>query len=164
MPETIGHVLNACTPHVGQMRTRHNAILERVRKAIPSSSGTLLIDQKVPGSNCQLRPDIVLLDNKKVLIADLTIPYESGPDAFQKARNEKRAKYAELVEWARSHYDEVHFDSLVVGSLGSWDPDNEQLLKQLNIGSKYSVLFRKLCCLDAIKGSLDIWRSHCGDH
>ena len=153
MPETIGHVLNACTPHVGQMRARHNDILERIRKATPTGdSRVLLIDQKIPGSPCQLRPDIVLIEGKDITIADLTIPYESGPDAFKKAKDEKLAKYQDLVEWARSQYETVSFGSIVVGSLGSWDPDNDPILRKLNIGKNYAVLFRKLCCLDAIKG------------
>ena len=106
-PETLGHVLNSCTPHVGLMRSRHNTILERIRKAVPENAGTLLIDQKIPGSPGQLRPDITLMEADRVSIIDVTIPYESGPDAFEKARAEKEGKYSELVEWARSKFKEV---------------------------------------------------------
>ena len=50
--DTLAHRLNSCTPAVGLMRERHNAILERTRKAINvPEGGTLLIDQKVPQSS-----------------------------------------------------------------------------------------------------------------
>ena len=51
----------------------------------------------------------------------------------------------------------VFFVGVLVVS--SWDPDNEDTLKILGIGSKYAVLFRKLCCSDAINGSLKIWKA-----
>ena len=62
-----------------------------------------------------------------------------------------------MIQWAKTKYVDVKFGVMVVGSLGSWDPDNEDTLKILGIGSKYAVLFRKLCFSDAINGSLEIW-------
>ncbi len=44
-PETLGHVLNACTPNMGLMRERHNLILQRLVKAIPTSLGDKYIEQ-----------------------------------------------------------------------------------------------------------------------
>ena len=40
--ETLGHVLNACTPNAGLMRDRHNNVLKRLVKAIPSRLATSL--------------------------------------------------------------------------------------------------------------------------
>ena len=31
---------------------------------------------------------------------------------------------------------------------------NDQVLRILNISRKYAILFRKLCCIDAIQGSM----------
>ena len=86
--DTLAHRLNSCTPAVGLMRERHNAILERTRKAINVPEGeTLLIDQKVPQSSNQLRPDIQLTNRQKLVLVDVTVPFETGPEAFAKARD-----------------------------------------------------------------------------
>ena len=156
--DTLAHRLNSCTPAVGLMRERHNTILERIRKAINvPEGGTLLIDQKVPQSSNQLRPDIQLSNGQKLVLVDVTVPFESGPEAFTKAREEKKSKYADLAREMRTHYEEVVCDALVVGSLGSWDPLNDAVLRQLQIGQNYARLYRQLCCLDAIHYSRSIW-------
>ena len=156
--DTLAHRLNSCPSAVGLMRERHNTILERTRRAINvPEGGTLLIDQKVPRSGNQLRPDIQLSNGQKLVLVDVTVPFETGPEAFTKAREEKRTKYADLAREMRAHYEEVIHDALVVGSLGSWDPLNDVVLRQLRIGQNYAKLYRQLCCLDAIHHSRSIW-------
>ena len=102
-----------------------------------------------------LRPDLVLWHNDgKVSIIDVTIPYEGDQESFEKARREKKAKYQPTEEWHRRNGKaDVMVDAFIVGSLGSWDTDNEKVLKRLQIGPN---LFRKLCTVDTIKGSLAV--------
>ena len=53
-------------------------------------------------------------------------------------------------------------DAFLVGSLGTWDPENDCLLQTVGIGRKYyGTLFKKLCCRDAISGSYEVWASRC---
>ena len=156
--DTLAHRLNSCPSAVGLMRERHNSILERTRRAINvPEGGTLLIDQKVPRSSNQLRPDIQLTDGRKLVLVDVTVPFESGPGAFTKAREEKKSKYADLAREMSTYYEEVVCDALIVGSLGSWDPLNDVVLHQLLIRQSYARLYRQLCCLDAIHYSRSIW-------
>ena len=86
------------------------------------------------------------------------MPFEVGEDAFHKARSEKIEKYSDLVDWARTQYRRVNFG---IVSLGSWDVANYETMKMLRVSKKYSKLFVRLCTVDAIKGSLSIWRNHC---
>ena len=58
--ETQGHVLNACTPNAGLMRERHNSVLKKLVKAIPSEVGNKYVEQQVQGCSEDLRPDIVI--------------------------------------------------------------------------------------------------------
>lgn len=160
-PETLAHVLNGCVQSSGLMRERHNAVLSRLSKAVSVPNATVLVDQKVPDSPCQLRPDLCIIAGDALTLIDVTIPIESGVDAFKKARAEKKSKYSDLVAWANSKFSLVYYDLFLVGSLGSWDVANESVLRRLGIGRRYSELFRKLCCLDAIKGSLQMWRALC---
>lgn len=97
----------------------------------------------------------------EAVIADVTIPFEASSDAFDKARSEKLQKYTPLAEWLKSQpsISSVHVDAFVVGSRGTGDPKNEALVKKLKFGANYAKLFRKLCVIDAFKGSLAIWKS-----
>ena len=92
------------------MRDRHNAILERTRKAIPTDThSTILVDQKIPDSPGQLRPDIVCISNDKIVVVNITVPFESGPEAFHKAKQEKKLKYSDLIDRTKSKYSNVFF-------------------------------------------------------
>jgi len=47
----------------------------------------------------------------------------------------------------------------IVGSLGSWDPANDALVRKL-CSRSYAKLMRKLCVSDVISLSLDIYMEH----
>lgn len=102
-PQTLGHVLNACTPNAGLMRARHNAILQRLSKAIPESEGDCYLEQNVKNMPGDLRPDLVLWHNDgKVTIFDVTIPYEADEREFEKARD-KKVKYQPIADWLKNN-------------------------------------------------------------
>lgn len=79
------------------MRERHNSILQCLVRAIPSEGKNIFVVQAI--SPDALRPDIVLVDQttNNATIVDVTIPYESGTEAFNKARR-KSTK----IRWAKS--------------------------------------------------------------
>ena len=100
--ESLGHVLNACTPSAGLMRARHNAILQRLVKAIPKEDKDQFMEQAFSPDN--LRPDIVLRNQAtgNSVVVDITVLYEAGPEAFEKACFEKEQKYSGLREWMKA--------------------------------------------------------------
>ena len=55
----------------------------------------------------------------------------------------------------------VLLEGFLVGSLGTWDPENDSLLTKLGIARKYGTLFKKLCVRDAILGSYGVWAARC---
>ena len=150
-PETLAHVLNACPVSQGLMRSRHNGIMERIKRAIAGQGGQLLLDQKIPDSLAQLlRTDIVHIKENSITIVNVTVPIKSGVKGFEASRGEKESKYSDLVQWAKTKYTSVNFGSLIVGSLGSWDPANEETLRLLGISKNYATLFLEalLCGCD----------------
>ena len=159
-PETLAHILNACTPNAGLMRDRHNAVLTRLTRAVPDSAGDKYVEQKVKDSPWDLRPDLVVLNDSQstAVIVDVTIPFEATSTSFEAARHEKLTKYQPVAEWLASRGYQVQVHAFVVGALGAWDPDTDPALKALGIGHNYAKLFRRLCVTDAIKGSNTIWR------
>lgn len=100
-PETLGHVLNACTPNTGLMRAWHNSILKRLVKAVPSKVGKKFVEQKLRDSLSDLRPDLTIINRQtgEALIVDVTVPFEGCDEAFEKARAEKLSKYHPLKIW-----------------------------------------------------------------
>ena len=62
--ETQEHCLSMCTKNMQEMKKRHNAIVERLVKAVPQTLGTKFLDQTVPGCDSLGRPDVVILDDK----------------------------------------------------------------------------------------------------
>ena len=108
----------------------------------------------------RLRPDIVVQEDNRVLIIDVTCPFDNDTDALSEASQAKVHKYQPLTEFVESQGKSREVFSFVVGALGSWYKQNEVLLKKLGMTRRYKSLLRKLCCSDAIQGSNNIYRLH----
>ena len=163
-PETLAHLINHCHHNLGMVRERHNAVLERIIRAIPPSLGDVYKEQPLPNTNGANRPDLTIIspDQRSVILLDVSIPFEGHPQALQEAAQLKLDKYEPLRSQLLQRYEAVEVLPFIVGSLGSWFPDNDAVLRRLHIGRKYSCLMRKLCVASAISGSQNIWfRSAC---
>ncbi|KAM8707298.1 hypothetical protein ACLKA7_011399 [Drosophila subpalustris] len=162
--ETIPHVLCHCMPHSAAMQLRHNAIAAPISKAA-KVRGTLRENCRVEGVPEELqtlRPDIVARDEaaKRIIMVDVTVPFENGSGALDTARNAKLEKYRPLAEALRRQGYRVAVDAIVVGALGTWDPLNERVLKLLNINKFYASLMRRLIVSETIHWSRDIYVEH----
>ena len=164
--ETLPHVINHCRHQLTNMTGRHDAILDRIVKAVPASLGAVSVNRKVADTSLALKPDLVVTDltNRKVVIMDVTVPFENRYGALVAARQAKIDKYEPLVTELREKGFSVEMDALVVGSLGAWDPANERILRILKIGRRYSRLMRKLIVSEAVQWSRDIYIQHLTGH
>ena len=143
----------------GTVRDRHNSIVKRLTNSI--RFGKITTDRTIEQSNLRLRPDIVVEEDNRVLIIDVTCPFDND-DALNKAAVAKVNKYQPLKAFLESKGKSCGIYPFVVGALGSWFKQNETLLNKLGMTRRYKSLFRKLCCTDAIQGSNDIYRLHLG--
>ena len=108
----------------------------------------------------RLRPDLVLRKGTTTLIIDATVPFDNRIKAFEEAAAEKKAKYEDLrKEIANDHPGEVTGFPFIVGSLGSWDPTNDVLVRQL-CSRSYAKLLWKLCVSEVIGYSRDAFTEH----
>ncbi|GFR23248.1 retrovirus-related Pol polyprotein from type-1 retrotransposable element R2 [Trichonephila clavata] len=156
--ETLPHVLNHCPSYSAAWQMRHNAIVARVKKAV-AFKGTILHENQAIGPD-NLRPDLVALVDGTTYIIDVTIPFENRREAFAQARQRKITKYNQLLShFASLGATKVSIVPILVGSLGSWDPDNDAFLKLVATRS-YLGLLRKLCVSDCIRWSRDIYVQH----
>ena len=159
-PETLPHVICHCRPHMVQIRDRHNAIVSRLLNS--TRFGKITTDRTIKESNLRLRPDIVVEEDNRVSLFDVTCPFDNDTDALSDAAAAKIDKYAPLKEFLSSKGKSCEIYPFVVGAFGSWYKQNELLLTRLGMTRRYKSLFRKLCCTDAIKGSNSIYRLHLG--
>ncbi|XP_046391632.1 uncharacterized protein LOC124159735 [Ischnura elegans] len=122
--ETLPHVICHCLAHSDGWRRRHDAIVEILRAALPSS-WRVRLDRRVPGDESLLRPDVVAWDegpDREVIVVDVVVPFDNRSAALAAAREKKIEKYDALVERmrVRSQYRVPHsLEALVVGALGS---------------------------------------------
>ncbi|EMP24262.1 hypothetical protein UY3_18678 [Chelonia mydas] len=110
----------------------------------------------IPGTDSQLRPEIVITneDQKKIVMVNVTVPFENRTPAFHNAQAQKVEKYAPLAETLRAKGYQVQTHALIVRALGTWDPSNERVLRECRIGQCYAWLMQQLMMSDAIRWSI----------
>ena len=132
--DTQEHCLNVCQANMPAIRACHDRVMERLVGAIPDSLGTNFLDQTVPGCPGLLRPDVVILheEQKKTFLIDVACSCDH-PQNMTAARGRKREKYAAIKEQLEGKGFQVCYDGFIVGSLGTWDPENDHLLRGIGV-------------------------------
>ena len=156
--ETLAHVVNNCHCNLLMVRDRHNALLDRIIRAIPDHLGTKLKEQPLPGTSGANRPDITIIspDETSVLLVEVNCPFVGSPTALEDAARLKK-KYEPLRQALLQKYTSVEVLPFIVNALGSWYPPNDRVLSRLHIGWRYASLMRRLCVVSAISGTQAIW-------
>lgn len=114
------------------------------------------------GSN-GLRPDRVLKKNNKIFIIDASIPFDNRLDAFDSAARERSERYKQLSEELAGVYEaETAVVPFIVGALGSWYSQNDDLLRSI-CSPKYASMMRQLCVSEVIEFTRDIHIQHLTD-
>ena len=165
--ETLPHVLCHCMQrHSVAYQRRHDAILNRLEVAVQREGVSVRKNQQVPDSASTRRPDLMVTRDggASVVLADVTVAFENGPDALQKASDEKVNKYDHLVRQLRREGKEACVVALVIGSLGTWWSGNERTLRQLRVSRNYAKLMRRLMVSDTLRWSRDVYVEHITGH
>ena len=162
--ETMLHVQQCCQFQLGTTITdRHDAVLARLVHSAKQGSRKnweFRVDKK--GSLDMKRPDLVLLSEaeKEVVIVDVCCPFELGEEAMVKAHNEKVRKYSALKQSYESRGFKAQLLPVVVGSFGSWRPENDTALRALGISRAYSRKMIELITATVIEHSKNIYWKH----
>ncbi|PIC11723.1 hypothetical protein B9Z55_028902 [Caenorhabditis nigoni] len=136
--ESQWHIISKCNFGMPRKITqRHDAVLFKVKKLIESGSKKdweLHIDETPPGPN-RLRPDIYMKspDGKQIILADVTVPYEHGVEAMQRAWDRKVEKYTDSFAHLKVGGASLSVLPIVVGALGTWWKPTSKSLEQLGI-------------------------------
>ena len=143
--ENAFHLLNHCKLNMPLYTKRHNAVLDILANLLTKAGLNPTINRKTEGS--ELRPDVELAISGSRVLIDVRVSYDVAQN-LEQAREEKVAKYKELGTIL----------PLIVGSLGSWLPTNENIRAFLGISDRRWATFRRLARVAAIKGSMEIIR------
>jgi hypothetical protein len=109
---------------------RHDAILHLLEKLLRKHGLNPTINKEVPGQ--RLRPDVELMLSGSRVLIDVNVPYDNEGN-LEIAFNRKVTKYMTLG----------NILPLVVGSLGSWHPRNDDILLCLELMAELGVLFER---------------------
>ena len=168
--ESVQHVLGGCKMHLGAITERHNAVqdllVDTIKKCakVPLQIAVNKVCSVVPG---ELRPDIIIRNTteKKIFVIDITCPTETRPESFENARVTKIQKYKAIHDHYQAQGFTVILDAFIIGSLGAYDPLNDDLLRELGIPYRMSrVMIRKMIgsCIEYSKNIF--WHHIIGDN
>lgn len=106
-----------------QITARHKRIVDRVHDA--ATCRWHVYSENRPVGSDALRPDLTLIKDREALIIDTTVTFENGKATFATARHNKERKYAKMTGELKGRFNNVRFEAIVVGALGSWKPRND---------------------------------------
>ncbi|GIY30012.1 retrovirus-related Pol polyprotein from type-1 retrotransposable element R2 [Caerostris extrusa] len=152
--ESLAYVVYHCPSFSHAWQLRHNAIVDRLHKALETKGEVLSSNQAVLGTS--IRPDLVFKKGREIFLIDVTCPFENRKTIFDSARSRKMAHYEPLMPIYQAQGLQPHIVPILVGALGSWDPQNDSFLRRF-MSRSYLNTFRKLCVSDSIKWSRDIY-------
>ncbi|KKZ05288.1 hypothetical protein YC68_23955, partial [Vibrio parahaemolyticus] len=145
--ETGFHVLNHCEEGLQLATKRHNTIQDLLESLLVKQGHDVTINNAIPGQ--RLRPDVEFQLSGSRVMVDVVVCYDQ-PGSMENAYQRKYDKYS-------SH---GRILPLVVGSLGSWYPRNDEIRSILGINGRSWGAFRFKARLAAIQGSMDMVCAH----
>jgi hypothetical protein len=133
-PESMAHIQCFCQYNLTEMQKRHDTILKRIVRAIPSEPTAEIRVNQVLGER-RKRPDIVKIDSvkKRATIVDIACTFEASLNSLNNAHSAKIEKYHEEAAFLEAQGYKVSRGAIIVGTLGSWYPKNEKSLRSLGI-------------------------------
>ncbi|XP_077507815.1 uncharacterized protein LOC144118912 [Amblyomma americanum] len=155
--ETLPHVLCHCMRQSAAYTDRHNKIVNRLKTA--AGKRFTVTHENRPVGTTNLRPDLVLARGESAIVIDVTCPFDNRRTAFDAARESKVAKYEPVRQYLLRKFQRVSVEAIVVGALGSWDPNNDKVMKRL-CSRRYLRLFKKLAVSDTIAASREVYSRH----
>ncbi|KRZ73623.1 hypothetical protein T10_7219, partial [Trichinella papuae] len=164
--ETLPHILQHCRQFSAPAyQARHDAVQGRLETVMRRRFPNLRVNRALPEIGSNKRPDLVVVDEdaRSVILLDVAIVFENTAAAFVDARIRKWAHYEKEILAYRLQGYSVTYDAIVVGSLGTWDPKNDAILKRIGVVSeRYLRLMKVLVVSEMLEHSSRIYRRHLG--
>ena len=141
------HVLNNCKVNLTLATQRHDAVLELFHHLLSRKGYAATINRRLPET--RLRPEVELQVSGSRLMINVAVSYDLQEN-LEAAYTRKVVKYQHLGQVL----------PLVLGSLGSWHPLNDDIRSLLAIDHRSWSAFRRKSRLAAIHGSMEMVKKH----
>ena len=136
--ETLCHVLQNCSYGHWPRIKRHDRVVRRLRQ-LAERKGWIVTEEpairRVDG--ILLKPDLLMQKANRVVVCDVTVPWEGRDRPLEVAYEDKVAKYStpEFLETVRRKYPnkEVATMALTIGARGIWCSRNDRLVNELQL-------------------------------
>lgn len=157
--EYQSHVLCHC--NMDNVGKRHNKLLYFISKFMLDLGYEVITDKPSKEVGSILRPDLVVKkENYPIFLIDIKSPYDLKSN-FADARKKNIDHYSELKRLYQVETNlYVVLETLVIGALGSWDPQNDKVLKDIGFTEAQTAKMAISCCRIAIQQSHKIYNDH----
>ena len=134
LPETTRHVIQVCPRTSGPRVQRHDRVVRFVSAAAEQAGYKVMVEPRIVGRTLGVRkPDLVLWNESKAYVADVTITYDQVGGA--KAHRNKVAYYdqPEIREWVQNitGLTDISFSAVATNWRGVLSPLSADLLKSV---------------------------------
>lgn len=160
--ETIEHMLHMCPARPTAKYNKHNTVLRAVAAYLEKIGFNVDIEKPFSDIDPLLIPDLAIIgrDNKTIHILDIKVPFDSETK-FEEHRIANRVKYWDLARRVGIRNNcKTNLDAIVIGSLGSWDTENESPLKKLGLTKTEVEMLANEAVNAALTGSYHIYKDH----
>ena len=158
--ETQAHILCACPENNGLITKRHNAVALKCANFL--SRFGLDVDYEVRPAEIDTtrQPDIIIRLEKSIILLDI----KGGNDSvenFTRLRAANEREYRPLAEQMQAKTRKITtVETLIVGSIGCWDPRNDVFLRRLGLAPKDLQYLAESLCAIAVRESSFIMKLH----
>ena len=156
------HVINLCFKGNYIRIQKHNKVQNRLVSLLRTKLKDIEVNTSPHEVQTTLRPDIIIRRPDEIMLLDVKIPWDSS-DTIKAARLANKEKYRGLaadIQSATGKY--THVETFVVGSLGTWDKRNNDVLRGLGFDFQDFRTFKDKMIAAAITGSRQTYDEHRG--
>lgn len=157
LPETLGHILGLCIHTKEQRIHRHNEIRDVLESRLAERAEVFKEMTLEDPDKRRLQPDLVIHDQGRVLVADVTICHEDG-GLLTRGKEEKLTKYGTLKDTLLKKFRGESFLVLpiVIGTRGTMPKDTISALKILGIEDRGTLTTLSLI---ALRSSVEMYHT-----
>lgn len=159
--ESQWHVLGLCQYSDGLITRRHDILANMLHKVLIDHNIDADLEISPPEiKDSKMKPDIVVRTKKHNYFIDMKCPYDLKTNIEEtKARNKEYYKN-EAKKMTAATKVETSVHAIVVGALGSWDPENNKVLKFLKLKKKVIEKLARRMTVEALRESQQIYNFH----
>ncbi|KMQ84511.1 r2 protein [Lasius niger] len=130
---TLGHILGQCRTTKNKRIMRHNEIVDLLKKRL-ALNNRVMVEPTIEYKGERFKPDLVILNEEKLLVLDVTVRYENKNFLAEGAR-EKIEKYKNIAHKLKTDFKvrKAKVVPIVIGSKGALPTGTIDMLRQLKV-------------------------------